>query len=569
MTQTVGQQESSEAPKVATPAPDGETPPVETQPPQTEPAEAESAEPAVDEPQPTEPQPTAAEPADPAAQPRPARWRPVLRWALRILPTLVPAVLMFLIAVQRFTTAVFSWDEVATADIAQRSYTQIWQLSQHIDATITPYYLFMHAWIGQFGNSEAAMRAPSLIAISLAAALTSELGRRLHSPTAGFVAGLLFCLVPNTSRYAQEARPYALACLVAVVAVLVLLRALRRPTVTIWVTYALTVILLGATHLIAITSLGAHLIITVLHLVRSGDRSNRIRVLIGYLAATAAAAGAVMPLALLSSEQMENQIGWIEPIYDSTLRAGPADIIGSATGAWLLIGLALVASTRRWRNTAAAAALTAVPVVAVAVASFNGTDIWVPRYMLIAIAPLTVLAATAVVSIADATRRTWMGLTVRLLVVVAVLGWTTWPEQEEIRTEDSRNGANYRAAAEAIAMDQQPGDVILYQVAQRNMRQGLDYYLRDVPGRPVDFLMVRSAAEAGDLRAVEAVDPVPLLNGRNRVWFFVYGRPRTVLWTRPDLQPVLRKQFRPAAMWRMSSSTLVLYERRAPLPPPR
>jgi hypothetical protein len=43
---------------------------------------------------------------------------------------------------------------------------------------------------------------------------------------------------------------------------------------------------------------------------------------------------------------------------------------------------------------------------------------------------------------------------------------------------------------------------------------------------------------------------------------FVYGQPRSPLWARPDIQPMMKEQFRPAAMWRMSSSTLVLYERR-------
>ncbi|MFI5895002.1 hypothetical protein ACIA5D_33375 [Actinoplanes sp. NPDC051513] len=68
-----------------------------------------------------------------------------------------------------------------------------------------------------------------------AAALTGELGRRLFGVPAGLLAGLLLCRVPNTSRYAAQARPYAMACLFSVLSPLLLHRAAEWPPPARWV----------------------------------------------------------------------------------------------------------------------------------------------------------------------------------------------------------------------------------------------------------------------------------------------------------------------------------------------
>jgi mannosyltransferase len=92
-----------------------------------------------------------------------------------------------------------------------------------------------------------------------AVAVTGDLGRRLFDPITGAVAGILLSLMPNTSRYAAEARPYAFACFFAPLALLLLHRALDRPIPARWIGYGIAVLLLGLPHIIALTTLGAHL----------------------------------------------------------------------------------------------------------------------------------------------------------------------------------------------------------------------------------------------------------------------------------------------------------------------
>jgi len=140
----------------------------------------------------------------------------------RLLPSIGPALLMAIIGSIGATRPVLSWDEVATADVARRSVAQIWALVHHVDAVIGPYYLLMHAWTSVAGTSEAALRVPSIVAMAAAVGLAGELGRRLFSPLVGVTAGLILCLVPTTSRYAAEARPYAFSCLFSVLALVLL-----------------------------------------------------------------------------------------------------------------------------------------------------------------------------------------------------------------------------------------------------------------------------------------------------------------------------------------------------------
>jgi mannosyltransferase len=363
-------------------------------------------------------------------------------------------------------------------------------------------------------------------------------------------------MVPQTSRYAQEARVYAIAGMLLVLATLVLYRLLERPRAGTAVRYGILVALLGTSHILALTGVAGHAVIAGLRWYRERQR----RPMLLWLAATAGAAVLLAPLMLAASGQVDSQLGWIYgPLTTGDVLAAPRDIVGSAGAAWLLVGLALLATWRPHR-VAELAALTLAPVVILGTAAALGQPFWVPRYLLIAIPPLVLLAAAAVAGRSPTARE---GVA-RAVIVIVALGWAALPDQRALRETDSHNGGNYRRAAATVARGQQPGDVLLFQSHNRDMRPGIYYYLRADPGRPADFLLGRSAADVGDLWPVEVTDPVPRLRAQQRVWFFVYGRPPDPTAQRPDLAPVLRTEFRVVTIRRMSSSTLVLYERIRP-----
>src|SRR4051794_26981765 len=116
----------------------------------------------------------------------------------------------------------------------------------------------MHGWTSLFGDSVLSLRLPSILAMSAAAALTGELGRQLLGSTPGAVAGVLLFLIPNISRYAAEARPYAWVCLMSILAVLLLYRALAQPGAARWAAYTAAILGLGLGNLVALAALAGH-----------------------------------------------------------------------------------------------------------------------------------------------------------------------------------------------------------------------------------------------------------------------------------------------------------------------
>jgi mannosyltransferase len=485
----------------------------------------------------------------------------------RVTPAVVSGGLMLVIGLVGAGRAVLSWDEVATADVARRSAGQIWHLMQNLDGVFGPYYLLMHAWTGVAGSTVLALRLPSIVAMAGAAAATGELGRRLFGPATGVLAGLLFCLMPNTSRYAQEARPYAFACLFSVLALILLDRALERPGPARWPPYGFAVLLLGLSHLVALAALGAHLLIVAWRIRTAGAPR---RVVLSWSVTVLAALVLLAPVAWLGFRERHVQLYWVPPLSARQVYGFPAGVVGSAPAAWLLLGLVTIAAWRPVRRLVQTLAAAAVPLVTVLVVSALGPSFWVPRYLLIVLPPAAIVAAAGLTSLA-ADR--WPGFRgargvpvagpiAGLLAVCAVFALAALPAEVTVRGRTAKNGSDWRSAAAIIRRYQRPGDGIVYTPRSRTLRAGIDYYLRHDPGRPRDVLLLRSAATAGSLRATEYPGTAVQAAGPPRIWLFVAGRHEDPVTVRTDLRPLLHRQYQRVRLWRVNRATLALFARR-------
>ena len=74
------------------------------------------------------------------------------------------------------------------------------------------YYSVLHGWL-RFGDSEAALRIPSMVFGVLTIPLVYALGRTIRDHRLGLVAALLFAISPFQVWYSQEARGYSLVTL--------------------------------------------------------------------------------------------------------------------------------------------------------------------------------------------------------------------------------------------------------------------------------------------------------------------------------------------------------------------
>jgi mannosyltransferase len=466
----------------------------------------------------------------------------------RLLPALVTGPLMLVIALVQAGRPVLSWDEVTSAEVAGRSVGQILDLVRNLDAVFGFYYVFLHFWTQVAGTSEVALRLPSIVAMAGGVALAAELGRRLFNPLTGLVTGLILCLVPNTTRYAAEARPYAFACFFSVLALLLLLGAVRRGHPYRWVGYGLSVTLLGLSHLLALTTLVAHA--AMIAMVAWRGRRRRRRLALTWSGTALVALLPLLPIVYLGSGQEDTQLHWVEPITFARIRAMPADVFGTREVAWLIVGMVLLASWRPLRRLAPVAVLALGPAVTLAVVSALASPMWVARYLLVVLAPLAMLAAIALTRLGR----------VRIVAVLLVLAFVAIPGQRAVRTPTAKVGPDYRTAAQTIGERVRPGDVIVYPPRNRSIRAGLDYYLARQPSRPADPLVKVPSAETGWLIAQEYGD-MSVLEGARRIWIVIGDRRDDPVSARPALRKMITEGYRQAGFWQAKRVTVALYAR--------
>lgn len=464
-------------------------------------------------------------------------WRGPLVW-------LAPSALALLVLLFQLDRAQLWRDELATWSAASRSVPDLLRMIGTIDGVSGPYYLFMHGWIIVVGDSVLALRLPSALAMAASAALVAVLGKQLFGAPEGLIAGLLFAIVPSTSRYGQEARPYAFATLFVVLATLLLVRALARPTWPRWLAYAAAVAAVGLSHLVAVTVVAGHAAAVLL----TAPQRRRWR---SWLAAVAGAGLVLSPLAVLGRSQQIRQLDWVDQPTLWNLPGLPGSVLQSGPVGGLLLGLAAVGMASRGPRAVALGLSVLLPTALVFVASL-ATPLWVPRYLVFTVPFACLLAAGPLATL----RLPWA------LVIVAVVTVLGAPAQGELRRTHEwprTQPIDYAAAARIIGDNRRSGDGIVY--APRDGWKLLDiaaaYHLRD--DRPHDLLLVRDQAERGDLWATECAQPALCLAPAERVWLLVSGERDDPLGAVPQATAVpLRTQFRVDRVWRVDGLTVAL-----------
>lgn len=361
--------------------------------------------------------------------------------------------------------ATLNGDELATVSAATRSLAGLWELAHHIDGHFLPYYLFMHVWTLP-GTAELWLRLPAALAIGVAAFLLADLGRRLHSTRAGVTAAALLAALPSVSFYGALARSYAFAAAAVVLAFWTLHRALAWPDRRRWVAYGGAVALVGCTHLFAVLTLPAHLL-----LVRRGTAARMLGAL---------AAGCIPAVVLgLVGYGERHAISWIPQRGPDVLLKFPGMVAGAAEAgvplfAAALAGAALLMWSRRRTGADAgtpgwAAALLGwlvLPPLLLLTVSHLITPVYVDRYLFVTAPALALLAGLAAAHLGPT--RVSAAVCGVLVAVTVVAGLD---QHVKIRQVNGRF-ENYPWAVARIQA--RPGDAIVF--GQSQVRRGFDYY---------------------------------------------------------------------------------------------
>lgn len=457
-------------------------------------------------------------------------------------------------------------DEHATWWTTTLEPAQFWHLMSNIDAVLAPYYLLERAWAQVAGDSLASLRFPSSLAMTGCALLVVALGKRLASARVGVVAALLLAALPSVSRYGQEARPYAFAMAASCAALLLLLRAVEQPERRLrWLAYALASSAIAAFHLVAVSSLLAHLFV-VLEPAPRWPSAPRRALLRPWLLSAALALVLVAPFALLGHQQRA-QVAWTltEPaellkLPQMIFHARNVGIVVLLVG---LCGLRLRDPVRRVLGTWALGA------TLILYFSHPVLHFFIHRYLLFTLPAWCLLAALAAEDLVGALAR-WRPA--RVVVPALLLGLVIAVGLKEHRKlrDATRSGSqhSYAAIAAALRSKLQPGDAIAYGGtgnAPNWARTAMYFELQALEQArlPRDVFVTRGPAEAGRLSADECRGRGCLPAEVQRLWL-VTTNPREQLFEHvtAERRALLVSEFAVAEVTPLSKLTLALLVRR-------
>jgi mannosyltransferase len=414
------------------------------------------------------------------------------RWALalrRPAPELAVLVAGLLVFAWQLGVPSPSRDEGATMAVCRRSLAEMVRTAQHVDLVHLSFYLVAHVVL-TVHDSVTAVRLISVVAMASAAAALVSLGRRLGDPAVGALAGTLLVISPLASRYAQEARPFALVTLLAVLATNSLTAVLatssptgaRRPQVAWrWARHAGWIIALGVVNVLGLLLLTTHACYLLI--------TQPLRTTRRWLVTSAAALAISSPYLLLAFGQ-RGQVSWLSRprLYDLTA----AFILPFATKAMtalfaltVAIALGVAVGVHRGlpqgaqgRILALGLAWAILPPVSLWTAS-QVHPYWDQHYVLFALPGLMLLVAGAVRTLASdgvrllttriaairryvSSRESPTRMLVAGTAVVAALSLATLPTQAAYRDPATGHDDDLLGVADYLAAHARVGDAVLY-----------------------------------------------------------------------------------------------------------
>jgi mannosyltransferase len=408
------------------------------------------------------------------APPRPApalRVRAATRTWMAVPAGLGALVLIALLLRTRELGVGFWIDEGLSVGISDRPFGDIPD-ALRLDGSPPLYYLLLHLWMRVAGTSEEATRYLSVVFALVAVPVAWWGARAVFGTRTAWMAAVLAATSPFLTQYAQEARMYALAALLALVASPAFARAFamggsareRRP----WaIGYAVALAALLYTHNWAIF-FGAACGAVWLYLVARAPAVERRDLLITGAVGFGGALALYLPWIPITLYQAAHTgAPWAEAPSVVALLATPGRMLGQFAQVALLIaggaGLAGLFARRGGRLSPrgrAAASLLAISVLTVGLAwaASQVSPAWANRYLAVGVAPLLLAVAAG---LGNAGRLGIAGL----IVAAALAAGDTAPDDK----------SNVRDVARAVGPSLAPGDLVIS--TQPEQVSVLAYYL--------------------------------------------------------------------------------------------
>ena len=430
-------------------------------------------------------------PGVPATAPRRRPDRLAAGWV-----AIFPALITLGVTLYRIGVPSFTRDEGATLLAVHRSFPQMIRMLGNVDVVHTEYYALIWAVTRLAGSAELAARAPSAVAMAVAAGGVTLLGQRLVSGRAGLAAGLLMAAFPSVSFYAEDAREYAIVTALATAASYLLVRALQAgtpgagraaqghqgrgvrglapgdaecaPGPYMWLAgYAAALALLGLGNILSLLIIAPHAVtVAIWHWRYRGPGQPFV---LRWLASVAVALIVASPVALIASGQA-HQVQWIKPpglvaIYAMAGLIGPRQvflIVVAVVAVALAAGPLIGGRARLSADWPAGLWGLAVPWLFLPPALLFAVSVshvihplYVFRYVAFCIPAAALLAGTALAALARGA--VGWGVAAAALIVIAVAGLPAQASQRSV----TGHGYGIRLADQAVARLARPGDALM------------------------------------------------------------------------------------------------------------
>ncbi len=188
-------------------------------------------------------------------------------------------------------------DEATSWFETQLPYDRMIEVLRDTDVHPPGYFTVLWATVRAFGDSELALRLPSLIAATALVPMLYVAGKAMYDRATGLVAAGFAVVAPIVVWYSQEARMYAQLMLLAVVAAWAVYQALDTGRFRYWLVYALAGAALAWTQYFAflpLVTFEAAIAIVAWQRKRAGHPTTRL--LVGGILASLLIAALVAPL---------------------------------------------------------------------------------------------------------------------------------------------------------------------------------------------------------------------------------------------------------------------------------
>jgi mannosyltransferase len=373
-------------------------------------------------------------------------------------------------------------DEAFSHAMASLDLPTLWAAITHGDSFNGLYYVLLHFWV-QVDDSETWLRLPSVIFGVLAAYVLFALTRRLFGQRTANIAGVLLAVNTFFVHFEQEARAYSFVLFAVIVATYLFVEAVDRPSTPRWLGYAAVSAAAIYAHAFAGYVIAAHLISLLLRRTRPRLRD----ALAGY----GSIAILIGPLAVVMSTTEMLQRHFIERPTLHSFELLFLDLTGaggvvSRGGRMLLLAYFLACCTallvvtgviarpqQHRRDEAWPYVLVllwlAVPVLGSFMTSMV-RPVFLPRYLIIALPPLVILAAVGMSSLPTRPLQ---------VLAVAVLVGLTAPWLLSYYQADYKQGEDWRRGVAYVLAGHEAGDEVVF--LSRFGRHPFEYYSRSYP----------------------------------------------------------------------------------------